>query len=398
MALLAECVHAEESLWHPSERVFVTGMKKREREQMLRIILPNKRQKSKAPLRIRVLQSSLPADVKSSIFGELRSFEGGGKEVREKYVRWVERALALPRAPALPSGEEIQASLSRAKEAMDLAVVGHEPVKREVLQLLCQMRSGSTRRGYALGLEGPAGTGKTHFVQHAMGKALGLPVVTIPMGGCTDVSYLLGSPYGCEGGEEGRLSAALAEANCSNPILHLDEVDKISQSERGQEVVGALVHLLDPMTNGKLRDRYFHGIDLDFSMCTVVLTYNDASRLSPVLLDRVRRRYMAPLPVDERRTVILSHIVPKLVARLGVPLLSLDGSAVDCILERHGNVRDAEKDVECILSGSQLRHLQENRIPAYNVGADEARHLLSLAGVPLVRVEVNPPPPHGMYT
>ena len=78
------------------------------------------------------------------------------------------------------------------------------------------------------------------------------------------------------------------ESGCCNPIIYFDEVDKISSTERGADISSTLIHLIDPTTSKTLRDRYFHGIDLDFSRCTFVFSYNDPSKVNPILLDHPR--------------------------------------------------------------------------------------------------------------
>ena len=94
--------------------------------------------------------------------------------------------------------------------------------------------------------------------------------------GASDVSFLLGHSYA--GSKEGALAAGLIESKCMNPVVYFDEVDKISETERGREICNLLIHLIDPTANGALRDRYFYGLDLDFSNYTFVFSFNDASR------------------------------------------------------------------------------------------------------------------------
>ena len=99
-------------------------------------------------------------------------------------------------------------------------------------------------------------SGKTHFARAALAAALERPMISIPLGGATDVSYLLGSIYVYEGSREGRLAAALVEAKCCNPIIFFDEVDKVSSTDRGAEIISVLIHLVDPTANSAMRDRW----------------------------------------------------------------------------------------------------------------------------------------------
>lgn len=193
------------------------------------------------------------------------------------------------------------------------------------------------------------------MVRNAIAPALGRPLVSIPLGGATDVSYLLGSIYTYEGSREGRLVSALTESKCCNPIIHLDEVDKISTTDRGGEIVNVLIHLIDPSANSSLRDRYFHGIDLDFSKCTFIFSYNDASKVNPILLDRIKRVRIDAPTSEERAKIVNDHLVPRIKARLGTSL-DLSTEAMTHILSRAtgGGMRSIEKEVDHVMAAAQL--------------------------------------------
>ena len=163
--------------------------------------------------------------------------------------------------------------LNKAKNIMDANVMGNHNVKNEVLKLLCQMKLSGSCSGYALGFEGKPGVGKTHFVKNALAKAMQLPISYIGLGGCTDSSYLEGNLYTYEGSMYGRLAQAIIETKCSNPIIFFDELDKVSSSSKGMELINKLIHVIDPMQNSHIRDKYF-GFDIDFSQC--IFTTSDS--------------------------------------------------------------------------------------------------------------------------
>ena len=190
---------------------------------------------------MQVLQSVLPEHVKLEIFEDFKA------EQSEKYLTWVRKAIRLPLGvmnPCKTNNVSLQRNILRASELLDETTTGHSGIKREVLKILCQSTQCGTT--YALGLEGPPGCKKTHFVKHSLAPALQLPCVSIPLGGVTDASFLVGCPYSYEGSKEGRLAAALIEVGCCNPIIHFDEVDKIPKTERGYEIESVLMDLIDP--------------------------------------------------------------------------------------------------------------------------------------------------------
>lgn len=348
---------------HKSERDYLTGMKRKDRIDIVHLIGTPKIAKYEMPLRIQVLQSSLPQHVRLQVFEDL------GRNTSEKYTTWVHRLIRLPVSVLHPSRNigNMYDVVRRARLTMDRCITGHADAKREVLKLICQTYAtgGLCASNYSLGFEGPPGTGKTHFVKTALTSALDRPLVSIPLGGANDVAYLLGNLFVYEGSKEGRLASALMEAKCCNPIIYFDEVDKISTTDRGAELVGALIHLVDPTSNTALQDRYFHNVDIDYSKCTFVFSYNDPSKVSPVLLDRVKRISMPVPSDDERQTIICDHLLPRARNRLKTNI-SLSQGALDVIVRRasttKGGMRNAEKDVDHVISNAYLcRACQEDK-------------------------------------
>ena len=345
------------------ERHYLRGMKRRDRTGLVRIVDADlKRARSGggpcavAPLRIQVLQSGLPDAVNMKIFEDLRTCHS------DKYLQWVRRAIQLPlgrlATPTTVYPRAIDA-VRAARAHMDSVATGFGAVKTEVLKLVCQQALGAPcASGYSLGLHGPPGTGNTHFARNAIAAALQRPMIEIPLGGATDISYLLGILYSYEGSREGRLASGLIEAGCCNPVVFLDEVCKISDTDRGRELAAVLIHLIDPTSNTHLRDRYFHGVDLDFSRCTFVFSFNDPERINPILLDRIKT-FDVPRPTrEERRAILADHIVPRVARRLGASAPALSDDAVDYLAEvserRDTGMRGIENDVDGILSLAQL--------------------------------------------
>ena len=342
-----------------TERHYIRGMKRKDRTSIVKMMDADiKRHCTRmgmAPLRIQVLQSSLPEDVKMQMFETLRTCNS------DKYMQWVKRSLLLPlnvRAPQLACKSARDAVVA-ARGCMESVATGFDEVKTEILKIVCQQAYGShCVSGFSIGLEGAPGTGKTHFSRNAIAKALNRPLVEIQLGGATDISYLLGIIYPYEGSKEGRLAAGLIEAGVRNPIFYFDEVDKISDTERGRELASVLIHLIDPTSNTCIRDRYLHGINIDFSECLFIFSYNDASKVSPILLDRIRTFQIQLPTLSQRCDILQKHIIPRVTQRLKATHV-LDKDAVEFLAEvserRDDGMRGAEKDVDNIMSLAQLQ-------------------------------------------
>ena len=342
-----------------TERHYIRGMKRRDRTSIVKIMDSDTKRlcgrMGMAPFRIQVLQSHLPEEVKMQIFETLRTCNN------DKYVQWVKRVLLLPlNARALqPVCSSVRDAVVVARDRMDSVATGFDEVKTEILKIVCQQAHGShCVSGFSIGLEGSPGTGKTHFSRNAIARALNRPLVEVQLGGATDISYLLGIIYPYEGSKEGRLAAGLIESGVRNPIFYFDEVDKISDTERGRELASVLIHLIDPTSNSSIRDRYFHGIDLDFSECLFIFSYNDPSKVSPILLDRIRTFQIERPTMSQRCDILKRHIVPRVAKRLNAPHV-VDGDAIEFLAEvserRDDGMRGAEKDVDNLMSLAQLQ-------------------------------------------
>merc|ERR1711861_68494 len=112
-----------------------------------------------------------------------------------------------------------------------------------------------------------------------------------------------------------------------------------------------------------MRDRYFHGIDLDFSKCVFVFSYNDPANVHPVLLDRIKRIRVATPSLEERCTILKDHIIPRVAKRLNTAV-RLDDSAIEYIVKkadaRKEGMRGCEKDVDSVMSQAQLKATMES--------------------------------------
>lgn len=200
---------------------------------------------------------------------------------------------------------EKQIYMGEVEKILDDAVYGHLESKREIKRLVAQWMGGKME-GAILGFHGPPGVGKTCFAKKGIAKCLfdsegnPRPFCIFQLGGATDGSILEGHSYTYVGAKPGRLVEFLQETKCMNPIIYFDELDKVSETEKGKEIIDILIHLTDKSQNSTLFDKYFSGIDLDFSKCIVIFSYNDASKVNRILRDRITEIKINPLKKNEK--------------------------------------------------------------------------------------------------
>ena len=192
--------------------------------------------------------------------------------------------------------ETINEFMGQVGSILDSAVHGHKRAKRQVERIIGQWINGE-KSGYCFGFEGPPGVGKTslakkgiaHCLQDEKGETR--PFAFIAIGGSSNGSTLDGHNYTYVGSTWGRIVDILMEHKCMNPIIFIDELDKVSRTEQGKEIIGILTHLIDPTQNDCFHDKYFNGIDLDLSNALFIFSYNDVDAI-----DRFWIGYIASNP------------------------------------------------------------------------------------------------------
>lgn len=264
---------------------------------------------------------------------------------------------------------EINNSMQNVKETLDKAVYGHEKAKKQVQRIIGQWINGDTNTGHILGFEGNPGIGKTSL---AKGLANCLkdengdsrPFSVIMMGGDSNGSHLVGHSYTYVGSTWGQIVQILIDNKCMNPIILIDEVDKISRTEHGKEIVGILTHLLDSTQNEHFQDKYFSGIDLDLSKALFILSYNDAELIDRILLDRVHRIKFDSLSVDDKVVISKNYLLPELCKNVGlVDMIHFSDETLKCIIEDYTiepGVRKLKETLFNIVAELNLNILKNN--------------------------------------
>ena len=223
----------------------------------------------------------------------ISSMSGGDGEYY-KLKQWIDSFMMIPfhkycNLPITFSDgiDKCNDFMIQAKETLDKAVYGLNDAKLQIMQFLGQVISNPSSVGSAIAIQGPMGTGKTTLVKEGISKILQRPFSFIALGGATDSSMLEGHLITYEGSVWGKIVDVLMKCKCMNPVFYFDELDKISNTPRGDEIIGILTHLTDTSQNDKFHDKYFSDIELDLSKALFIFSYNDESRVNSILRDRM---------------------------------------------------------------------------------------------------------------
>jgi ATP-dependent Lon protease len=237
--------------------------------------------------------------------------------------------------------KEITDYMTEVKTTLDKAVHGHDKAKKQIERIIGQWINGE-QDGYCFGFEGPPGVGKTSLAKRGLSdclkddKGVSRPFAMIQMGGDSNGSTLHGHNYTYVGSTWGSIVQIIIDKKCMNPIIFIDEVDKISRTENGKEIVGILTHLLDPAQNDCFQDKYFTGIDLDLSKALFILSYNDVSAIDKILLDRVHRIKFDSLSIEDKLVISKTHILPEVYKKMGLEdMIKFDDEVLKFIIDEY---------------------------------------------------------------
>jgi ATP-dependent Lon protease len=371
------------------------GMEKQQREFLLRQQLEAVR-KELAELRgepeneaddyrSRVEAADLPEKVREAALKEVEKLERSSDASPEgSWIRtWLDTVLELPWNTTTQDAYDIPG----ARAVLDADHSGLDDVKERITEYLAVRKRraerglgviGGRRGGAVLALVGPPGVGKTSLGE-SVARAMGRKFVRVALGGVRDEAEIRGHRRTYVGALPGRIVRAIKEAGSMNPVVLLDEIDKVGSDYRG-DPAAALLEVLDPAQNHTFRDHYLE-VELDLSDVVFLATANVLEAIPEPLLDRMELVRLDGYTEDEKVTIARDHLLPRQLERAGLAdgEVTVDETALRKLAgeyTREAGVRTLERSIARILRKVAAQHeLGERELP-FTVGPDDLRGLI----------------------
>lgn len=278
----------------------------------------NKINNTDVPLKIKILNTKLDTFEKARIIKIIERYENSSDSEGDftKINTYINHIVDLPLGSFvnIKNDCDYKDYIIGIENKLNSIVFGHKNAKIEILQYICKMLSNPNGNGICLGIYGPAGIGKTTLVKEGIAKVLNRPFSLISLGGCSDSSTLDGHCFTYEGSKPGMIVDILQKAQCMNPVIYFDELDKISDTPKGDEIVNLLIHLTDSSQNNSFNDKYLgNGIKIDMSRAIFVFSFNDIEKINPILKDRIKMIKLTDFNVKEKINIARDFLIPNIL-------------------------------------------------------------------------------------
>lgn len=340
--------------------------------------------KSGIPMRFQIMEHARDPEIQRTAlmkFEAISAMEAGSPEYF-KMSNWLDGFMRIPfgtyhKLPVSLSDGDIKCRdfMLKVKSGLDRAVFGQDEAKMQIMQFIAQWIANPCGTGNVLAIHGPAGVGKTMLIKEGVAAALGRPFHFIALGGATDSAHLEGHSYTYEGSIWGRLVDILISSKCMNPVIFFDELDKVSETPKGDEIINILMHLTDSAQNERICDKYFAGIPLDFSKCLFFFSMNDITKVNPILLDRAYVLSIKQPDVKSKITIARDYLMMDMLKNLSLRATDIivpDETIRHIISEYTKNeqgVRELKRCLQTILSKiNMLRFMNNKELPFYIAG------------------------------
>lgn len=331
----------------------------------------------KKDYRSKIDESDMPKGVKKVALEEVRKLEGLGREgIEQNMIRnYLDFLIQLP----WKVKESKKINLSFARDILNEHHYGLEKVKERIIQHLAVMQLKNENKGSVLLLVGPPGTGKTSLGK-SIAKALDREYIRISLGGVRDEAEIRGHRRTYVGAMPGRILQSIKRAGSMNPVLVLDEIDKLMPGGFSGDPTSAMLEVLDPEQNNTFTDHYLD-LPYDLSQVFFIATANSLENIPAPLLDRMEVIQISGYTPDEKFHIGKKHLIPEVLEDYGIPKdkLRIDDDILKKVISEYtleAGVRGLKKQLAALARSATEKIVSQTSDDAIIITAEETENIL----------------------
>ena len=327
------------------------------------------------PYLIHLVNIDIPDTYKACALRKINALRGMEHDNSEYYKvkSWVDAFIKLPfnkynnlEVTFADGINECHSFMKYAKNTLDSVVYGLQDAKMQIMQLIGLWLVNPNAVGSAIAIKGPMGTGKTTLIKDGISKILNRPFALVALGGCGDSGFLDGYAYTFEGSKYGKIIDILIQSGCMNPVILFDELDKISDTPKGEEIAGVLTHLTDTTQNTDFSDKYLSEISLDMSRALYIFSYNDESKVNTILKDRMYKIETKGYTTKDKLIIFKNYLLSKIQeqTKFSPQDIVFTDEIIEYIItdftEQEAGVRNLKRCIEIIYTKLNLYRLMKS--------------------------------------
>ena len=365
-------------------------------------------------LMLKILTMQLQPEIKALILSKYKHLQMMDPTTNEYYKTraWLDKVVSIPfgnykdMPVTLEDGPLLCGEfMESAMKYLNDAVFGQEESKLQILQFIATKIANPNSRGLSLLLIGPPGIGKTTIIKNGIAKALGWPFQFISLSGDSDATSYTGHQLVYESSHCGKIVNSLVASKSMTTIMMFDELDKISQTAKGEEIMNLLIHLTDPVQNGEFEDKYLAGVPIDLSKVMFVFSANDIAKIDKVLLDRMIVIDLKGYDLPQKTVIAENYLLPVALQDVnleGQVTISKDilTNVIQTYAKEEQGVRELKRSIEQITQKVNMLRLYNSPTLPYHIKNFSLPFTVKEEHVKLfIKKKMNGDslPPYGMY-
>ena len=334
----------------------------------------------------KIEEKSLSEEIKAKLLKELNKLAKTPFGAAEASVlrSYLDTCLEFP----FEVKTEDETDIAKVQSQLDLDHDGMDKVKERILEFVAVKRFSENLKNQTLCLVGPPGVGKTSIAA-SIAKALGRNYARVSLGGVHDEAEIRGHRKTYVGAMPGRIVTAISNSGSRNPVIVLDEIDKLANDFRG-DPTSALLEVLDPEQNKFFRDNFIE-FSIDLSDCIFIATANSYDRIPAPLLDRMEIIELTSYTDSEKLAIAKNHLVPKQMEKHGMTKKSfgITDSALKMLIKeytRESGVRNLEREIASVIRKS-AKLIAEGKVNSAKISSKNLKDILGKTKVTQEKLE-----------